>query len=643
MKYIIIVLLASAFILPVRGAEKDFSDKEKTVIYMHSLNMLKDYQRLINEIGVFAVNNLEAAQSSSESFLELFVNRQVLIYNDLDPAHLLSPFYEAETYISNLLLWYHDGMEIEMNFDIAKVSNIMEHEYDVYSLDIMINKQINGNYLNRTQNRNREALLFRIAFNTKGSGNYKIVGIRNASSEFQIDYSSAMEEVNSEVLKENEEVQVTDGSRALMNDYANFLSLLSDPSELEEDKVFYKKSFMQLFKGEDARVFNDLQPEPENSLLSTTEYLDLLKSGYEQGINNLSLNSDSARIGNVIKNEDESYYTSANVTKFFSGMYRGEEVFREMFSLNFKIVFEKAGSAYINYKIESIDIEVEDFYQSTGDETTATQLPEQQITSITRKGWSLSIGGSYGYSMIESEMAQSPGADYDAEPWVYSSGYGYRAGIHASYFFNDHIGLIAGLNYNNYQGSLHLTGHFEDTELTPDINGLIDPDEVRYKNYQMDYDSALSHSYISLPLLLNYTSGTPGKWAFYIEAGGSLGYRISSAYTVTGDEQFYGNYPYHEAGMELIYLEELGYYNRTDIQRSGDADIHNINISGYLSTGIVIPLGYFSSFKFGPEVYFGFTDINTGIESLNIFGQSIPHESNVLKKYGVKFTYVLKL
>ena len=45
MKPILIVLLASAFILPVRGAEKDFSDKEKTVIYMHSLNMLKDYQR----------------------------------------------------------------------------------------------------------------------------------------------------------------------------------------------------------------------------------------------------------------------------------------------------------------------------------------------------------------------------------------------------------------------------------------------------------------------------------------------------------------------------------------------------------------------------------------------------------------------
>lgn len=641
MKYIIIALLASTFILPAWGAEKDFSDKEKTVIYMHSLNMLKDYQRLINEIGVNAVNNIEAAQSSSESFLELFVNRQVLIYNDLDPAHLLSPFYEAETYISNLLLWYHDGMVIDMDFDNAKVGNIMEHEYDVYSLDIMINKQINGNYLNRSQNRNREALLFRVAFNTKGSGNYKIVGIRNASSELQLDYSSAMEEVNSEVLKENEEVQVSDGSRALMNDYINFLTLLSDPTELDEDKVFYKESFMQLFKGEDARVFNDLQPEPENSLLSTEEYLELLHTGYTKGINNLSMNSDSAHIGNVLKNEDESYYTTASVTKFFSGMYQGEEVFREMFSLNFKIVFEKSGSAFINYKIESIDIETEDFYQTSGSE--ATQLPEQQITTITRKGWSLSVGAAYGYSMIESEMAQSPAADYDAEPWVYSSGYGYRAGIHASYFFNDHIGLITGLSYNNYQGSVHLTGHFEDTELTPDINGLIDPDEVRYKNYQMDYDSALSHSYISLPVLFNYTSGTPGKWAFYIEAGGSLGYRISSAYTVTGDEQFYGRYPYHESSTEFIYLEDLGYYNRTDIQRSGEADLHNFNISGYLSTGIVIPLGYFSSIKFGPEVFFGFSDINAGIESLNIFGQSVPHESNVLKKYGVKLTYVLKL
>jgi len=351
MKYKLVLIFIISCTLTVQGANGDFSDKDKTVIYTHSLNLLKDFQTLVNEIGIYAVNDMEAAQSSSEAFLELFVNRQVLIYNDLDPSHQLSPFYEAETYISNLLLWYHDGMDIDMDFDNARVGNIMQHENDVYSLDLLSQKQINGNYLNRTQNKNLEELLFRIAFNTKGAGNYKIVGIRNAASDFEIDYSTTMEQVNSEVLNENEQIQIADGIKSLLNDYTNFLSLLGDPSEVEEDKTYYRESFTHLFKGELSRVFNDLNPNPENYLLSIDEYMNLLNSGYVEGINNLSMNIDSARIGKVIKSEDGNYYTFASVSKFFSGVYQGEEVFRQMFPLSFKLAFEKTGSAFINYHI----------------------------------------------------------------------------------------------------------------------------------------------------------------------------------------------------------------------------------------------------------------------------------------------------
>lgn len=631
LKYLLLTVLSFTLLHPI-NAQGDFSEKEKTVIYTHSMTLLRDFEALVNEIGVNAINDMEAAQSSSEAFLELFVNRQVLIYNDLDPAHQLSPFYEAETYVSNLLLWYHDGIDIDMDFENARVGNIMEHEDNVYSLDILLNKQINGNYLNRTQNKNKEELLFRIAFNTRSSGSYKIVGIRNSSSEFEIDYSQAMEEVNTEELNANELAQVEDGVKAMMNDYTNFLSLLSDPAEPEEDKVFYRESFMALFSGEESRIFNDLVPNPENYLLSPAEYLDIFKSGYANGINNLSLNTDSTGVGNVVKNEDDSYQVSADASKFFSGMYMDEEAVREMFPLSFKFVFEKSGSAFINFRVQSIDIETADFYAATG-EAAAFEMPDQEISTISRKGLSLSVHAAYGYTQMENLDQASTG-----DNWASSSGFGFGAGVQLSYFFGDHIGLSTGILFNQYQGKYSLIGQFEDSELSQDVNG-----DDFYQNQVMELDSSLSHSYLAIPLLFNYTSGKPGKFGFYVEAGATFAYRLSSSYTVEGDEQLYGRYPNNPPVLEYLYLEELGFYDRENVYRTGEPELSNLHISAYASLGIVIPLGYFSSFKFGPEVYYGFSDINQGFDTYNIYGRVISHEKTALRKYGVKFSYVLKL
>src|SRR5450759_5212345 len=106
--YILFLLL---LIFQMKGfTAVEFSQKEKAVIYTNALKVMGNYQTIINQMGVSVVTDIEKAKSNSESFLELFVNRQVLLYNDLDPAHKLSEFYEAETYASNILLWYPDGI-----------------------------------------------------------------------------------------------------------------------------------------------------------------------------------------------------------------------------------------------------------------------------------------------------------------------------------------------------------------------------------------------------------------------------------------------------------------------------------------------------------------------------------------------------
>ena len=189
---------------PILKAEVEFSVKEKSIIYTNAVKVLEDYQVITNQMGENIVSDIEKARSNGEGFLELFVNRQVLIYNDLDPAHNLSEFYEAETYTNNIILWYPDGITINLDLANARVSEIMTHEDNIFSIDILVKKSINGNYLNQILNQNVEDLTFRIAFSmeNKSLGNFRIVGVRSAASNFVIDYTQALREVNAEEFDE---------------------------------------------------------------------------------------------------------------------------------------------------------------------------------------------------------------------------------------------------------------------------------------------------------------------------------------------------------------------------------------------------------------------------------------------------------
>jgi hypothetical protein len=639
MRHTIIFLVSLLCLADLSAAEISFSEKDKTVIYTHSLNIIQEYQRLINEMADYAISDPEAARSSSESFLELFVNRQVLVFNDLDPSYNLSPFYEAETYISNLMLWYPDGMKISLDFENAKVGEIIQHENEVFSLDLMLTKKIDGNYLNRTRNINSEEILFRIAFNkrTGGFSNYKIVGVRNTDASMIPDFNKNLDEVKSEEMDENDLFRVEEGMRAILQDYVNYISLLGDNEELEEDKEFYRTSFKNLFTDEDVRVYNDLTPDPEKTLLSIEEYLSVLSNDYPKGISNVSMPVDSAKIGKAIKTEEGDYYATVKADKFFSGNYQERQAFRDAFELNFRISFDKSGSAFTDFKIESVDIEADDFYQAEEGSEDLT-LPSFEVTTISRKGLSAGFEGSYGISYYENKTINSLTLDFDNHSWESTPKYGMKAGANVYYFMNDHIGFVSGLHYNSYESIFSLNGLFTDDELSLDINN------DRYnKIIYADYDSTVKVNQIAIPLLVNYTSGKPGSIGFFAEAGIYLVYNLSARYHATGNYQFYGFYPSHPPVTQTLYIEELGFYNEENINREGDLSISRINLSGYLSAGLNISLGYFSSLRIGPEILYGINNIDAGKNFTDIFGKPVIQQSTLLKKYSLKISYILKL
>ncbi len=638
-KFTLIILFPIVSITLIAGPE-NFSDKEKAIIYTNSLKILQDYESIINEIGVNVVNDIEKAQSNAEGLIELFINRQVLVFNDLDPSYQLSKFYEAETYSANLILWYPDGVIIKLDLENAKVGNIMQHEDNVYSLDILLNKKIDGNYLNQTLNRNSEGLTFRIAFSSKNRSfdNFKIVGIRNAESNDMIDYSKALKEVNSENLNEEELSKVYDGLKAILGDYNNFLALLGDPDELEEDKVFYKESFTNLFENSETKIYNDINPNPEKSIIDISSYIAQYGENFPIGIKNTSVNIDSANFGKVIKSEAGSFYTYAYADKFFSGSFKGREAFSEMFPLAFKISFEKSGKAYTNYKISSIDISGSGFFSESASDLEIS-VPDMVIKPVSRKELSVTLFGSYGLSYIKDQNNSTLTMENDNFEWNISNDYGLTAGVGIQYFFTDHLGIETGVYYDTYKSMFNLEGTFQDDVFSIDVNG-----DSFYKIIAALIDSTINLNYITIPLLFNYNSSKPGKIGFYFNAGVTASYVISASYSITGNYKYSGYYPSNPPAIQYLEIPELGFYNRDNIDETGDTEISSLNLSLYGSVGISIPFGYYSSIYLGPEIMYGFTDIMGERLGYNdIFGESTDNQPTKIQKIGLKIGFVYKL
>ena len=638
-RFISIILFLVFSITLIAAGTGDFSDKEKAIIYTNSLKILQDYETIINEIGMNVVNDIEKAQSNAEGLIELFINRQVLVFNDLDPSYQLSKFYEAETYSANLILWYPDGVNIKLDLENAKVGNIMQHEDNVYSLDIMLNKKIDGNYLNQTLNRNSEGLTFRIAFSSKNRSfnNFKIVGIRNAESSDMIDYSKALKEVNSEDLNEEELTKIHEGIKAILGDYNNFLALLGDPDEIEEDKVFYKESFTNIFENSETKIYNDINPEPEKSLINVSSYIIQYGENFPGGIKNISVNIDSADFGKVIKSEAGDFYTYAYADKFFSGSFKGKEAFSEMFPLAFKISFEKSGKAYTNYKISGIDISGSGFFsESTSDQVIA--VPDMVIKPVSRKGLSIVLFGSYGLSYIKDQNISAFTMESDNYKWNISNGYGLTAVVGIQYFFTDHFGIETGVYYDTYESMFNLEGTFQDDAFSSDVNN-----DSFYKIIEASIDTTINLNYFTVPLLLNFNSGQPGEIGFYVNAGVTVSYIISSSYSTKGNYKYSGYYPSNPLAIQYLEIQELGFYNRENIDETGDTETSSLNLSLYGSVGINIPFGYYSSIYVGPEIIYGFTDIKSKrSEYQDIFGNLKDNQPAKVLKIGLKIGFVYK-
>ncbi|MFC2138206.1 outer membrane beta-barrel protein [Bacteroidota bacterium] len=616
-----------------------FTPKDKSVIYTEGISILLQYEETINNIGDVSKNSIDETKSYGESLNNLFINRKIMVYNDLDPKHLLSEFYEIETYTSNLILWYPDGIQIDLDIDNIKSTDIIQHEENIFSFDLMVDKRLDGNYLNKSINKNTEKLNFRIAFNKDGNDykNYKIVGIRNANSQTMIDDKKALDQVNSAGLSEEEVIKANQFIITALNDYQNFMFLLGDKNELEEDKVFYWESLNGLFSDENTLVYNDLEKEPEKPAIMVKEYLRLYKEYYPDGIINLALNIDSADFGTIIQKDNGTFYTNVYIDKFFSGKFKGKEMHRFASELIFKINFEKAGNSYKNFIIESIDVSSMDFYGEGEDGE--IEVPSIDIKPISRKGLFMGINLPVGISMIKDINVENKTLDEDYYNWnVENSLSYYNGGLELGYYFNNHFGIGSGITYNSYSSKFILDGRFEDQESSLDLNS-----EPFYKNVEAEYDSIISFNQLSVPLTLRINTSGPKKFGYFVNSGFNFIYIIKSSYKVEGDYKYFGSYPGRSEPYNIVENPDFGFTERIGIDTIADLTLKKINLSYTLQAGVCIPLNYYSNIYIGPFIDIGITDLSDSDIYIDIFGRKEDREKITFMKYGLQISFNIKL
>ncbi len=630
MKVKSLVAVLVSVLIYINGYTTEFSEKQKAVIYNEAINLLKTYNTISNNMAD-AVVDINEVNKASQQLIDLFVSRKAIVYNDLDPNYLLSEAYELETYVANMLLWYPDGLKISFDYNSIKAGNIIEHGNDIYTVDLMVNKTNNGNYLNRQTNNVSKELLYRIAFLQKGSAyeSFKIAGVRSKESG-AASGSDMLAGVKSVKFSDKELAIIKEQSKMLMADYVNFINLLVDPNETTDDKAYYKISFLGLFNDTASQVSNDIEPEPVNRWLPVGEYYQTLVNSYPEGIKNLALNIDSAEYSSVIADGGDKYYINGYITKFFSGKYRNKTVFRDNDKYNFKITFEKDENTFKNFKMASIDKFGVNLYQAT-DKNSKDELPQIAITPLQRKGFYFGASAGVGLThFTDPNLTEDPILKWSIEnkPSIWFD-------FNTTYYYSNQFGINMGLGYSSFTANTSIKGEYQITEsYVTEANK-----EPYYKVVNADFDSLLTFNYITIPLSIIYhTNEKPEKWGLYVQMGVNISLLLSGNYHAMGDMETTG-YFYNGEGNNKIreQIPSWGFVNRDGIDNSGKVGIKNMNVSVLISLGVSYPLNYFTTIYAGPEIAWGLQSVLNSPTYTNIFGNEIKSKTATLSNYGIKF------
>ncbi|MBN1118094.1 MAG: outer membrane beta-barrel protein [Bacteroidales bacterium] len=616
------------------------SQKEKEIIHTEAYNLIQAYESTLNKIAENSSTNEAVVAKMKNEFMQLFLNRQIMIYNDLEPSHQYSEFYEVETYISNLILWYPDGMHVSFDYSNIETPGIKPHKDNIWFLDIHVEKQISGNYMNRTNNQNKEDLSFRVAFTKHGKkvSNFQIVGIRNVNSTTVISNDKALQELNKAEYTDEELIQVQTSAKSLLMDYNRSLELLGNPEESAENKEYFALDFLSLFESEEVFVFNDIEPKPEQELIDVKTYVQQYNEYYPAGISNLTLNLDSATYSHIEETEDGKFQTWVYVDKFFSGNFRDKQKFSLAEPLIFTISIDKADGAFQNLAIASIDKEYADF---SGINTITDESENlSKLTPIRRLGSSIGLSAMGGLSTISNQNLNNITLSANGHEWTTKSALGYSFGLDFYNYFNERAAFISGLQYSYFETTYSISGQYINPEDQSDPNS-----KYYIQNIDASIDSSVMLKYIGVPLGIEYLFEVNKKISLYFDAGINLSFLFNSECKLDGYYYDYGYYASNPEVLQEIYEPELGFRisEYTPIDEIDSPNNTTLDIIGQLDFGLFLRTGYYTTLKIGPKINYGLTSVYSPDNYYDVFHNKLETKPTRTNNFGFEISLIKKL
>jgi len=154
---------------------------------------------------------------------------------------------------------------------------------------------------------------------------------------------------------------------------------------------------------------------------------------------------------------------------------------------------------------------------------------------------------------------------YDLDKGDRKNGFGGGVGVGYTYFFNDRLGLLAGLEFSLYSAKAEMV------DLSTNYTAVdIEGESFDFRSKINGYTEKQNSYFLNIPVMLQYQFGTGNR--FYIAGGGKIGIPVSSRYKIDGATFINSGY-YEFEDKELTSPEFLGFGNFKDRNTKQDFDM----------------------------------------------------------------------
>ncbi|MCB2221563.1 MAG: formylglycine-generating enzyme family protein [Bacteroidetes bacterium] len=184
-RFVIFLLIVSVF-PDLKG--QDFTDRDMEKLQNSISYLLDDYKTYFNLIGDINETQADRMDAYTYSFLKLFRNENVNVYNDLDPTGETSTLPQVKNYAANIITWYTEtGITADFENETT-ISTPVKISTNQYYINVFVTKSISGLYMGKTYNKQTNNLEFRLAFvkDEKGISPLTIAGINPANNHTEV-------------------------------------------------------------------------------------------------------------------------------------------------------------------------------------------------------------------------------------------------------------------------------------------------------------------------------------------------------------------------------------------------------------------------------------------------------------------------